>query len=535
MHASAFGLLLLILAADPLEFSLPLKTLERDLTNRDYQSVLATMIPTDLRAEWQRVATPDNYHVFLRDHGGLDAVQSDPALKASYERRKEVADKFLQLMREAYAAKNQKPPFADPAVLLKALESADRRGNVGLGPQLAIAPILPAPGAERQWTTLRGPTQQGDVTRSALPRAFTRLWETLLPGKGNSAPIVWNDEIFVTCEGPRPEQEGSSPDRFLVALDRRDGKVLWQHAAPRPAETEKLYWKNTFASSSVVTDGERVIAFLGNSGLVCCDLAGTRLWQRDLGVFPTMHGPGTTPVLYEDLVIVVQDQTRGKSMFAAFDKRTGEPRWSHDRPNQPGWSSPVVLRIGDRDELIYNGANTVQSYDPKTGQELWRVAGSSEESIPMIVAGGGLLYSTSGRNGPIFAIQPGGSGDITKSHVVWRNERGGPHVPTPSYLDGRLYVINDTGILATLNARTGETLWQQRLRGRFSMSPLVIGDRLLIISEEGQITVFKAGDAFESLAEADLKATVYASPALLDGRLYVRTAESVVCLGDKSP
>lgn len=517
--------------ADDGDFSLPLQTLEHDLTSEDYRAVLATMIPTDLRAEWQRVGTPDNYHLFAKQHGGLDALSANPDLKKSYDRRKEVADKFLQLMREAYDARKQKPPFADPALLTKVLESADRRGQNIEQSRLSIEPILPAAGAMQYWPGLRGPTQQGLVLNSKLPPRWDQIWKTSLPGKGNSAPVVWGDRIFITAEGARPESAETSPDRFLIALDRKTGDVLWKHAAPKPSETEKLYWKNTFASSSVVTDGEHVIAFLGNSGLLCCDVAGNQLWHADLGTFPTMHGPGTTPVLYKDLVIVIQDQTKGHSLFAAYDKRTGQKRWQRDRRNQPGWSSPVVLRIGDRDELIYNGANVVSSHHPDTGEEIWRIIGSSEESIPMMVWGGGLLYSSSGRNGPIFAIRPGGNGDITESHIVWRNERGGPHVPTPAYRDGNLYIINDTGILTCLNALTGETVWQHRLRGRFSMSPLVVDELLLIISEDGFATVFRAGDKYESVAEHDIGESVLASPALVDERLYVRTASSVICIG----
>lgn len=516
---------------DANRFSLPLQTLKRDLTSEDYRAVLATMIPTDLRAEWQRVATPDNYHLFAKQHGGVEELAKNPGLKKSYESRKEIADQFLQLIKEAYEAKKQKPPFADPVLLVKVLESADRKGTHVEQTKVSIEPVMPAPEAMRYWPGLRGPTQQGLVLQSTLPAQWDQIWKTELPGKGNSAPIVWKDQIFVTAEGPRPEAADASPDRYLIAIDRNTGDVLWKHAAPKPGETEKLYWKNTFASSSVVTDGEHVIAFLGNCGLLCCDPAGNRLWHVDLGTFPTMHGPGTTPVLYKDLVIVIQDQTKGRSLFAAYDKRTGQQRWQRDRKNQPGWSSPVVLRIGERDELIYNGANVVSSHNPETGEEIWRINGSSEEAIPMLVWGGGLLYSSSGRNGPIFAIRPGGQGDITESHVVWRNERGGPHVPTPAYRDGKLYIINDTGILTCLDALTGDTVWQHRLRGRFSMSPLVIKDQLLIISEDGLVTVFRAGDKFESLAEHEIGESVLASPALVDGRLYVRAASSVICIG----
>ncbi len=518
-------------AAEPEPFSLALQTLERDLTDSDYHAVLATMIPTDLRAEWQRVATPDNYRLFEK-RLGVEKLESDPTLQRAYEHRKEIADRFLKLMADAYATKKQKPPFADEGLLIKVLENADKRGLGDAAPKVSITPISPATDAENHWPSFRGPMQQGVVLRGDLPKAWNTLWKTPLPGRGNSSPIVWNNAIFLTSEGPRPETADASPDRFLLALDRGDGHILWKHTAPVPKETEKLYWKNTFASSTMVTDGERVIAFLGNSGLVCCDLAGNRLWHTDLGVFPTMHGPGTTPVLYRDLVIVVQDQTKGTSLCAAYDKRTGEPRWKNERPNQAGWSNPVLLRIGDRDELIYNGANIVISYDPATGKELWRVNGSSEESIPMIVTGGGMLFSASGRNGPILAIRPSGNGDVTASHVAWRNERGGPHVPSPAYVDGRLYIVNDTGIATCLDATTGETVWQYRLRGRFSMSPLIFGDKLLVISEDGQITVFRTGKAFEAVDEHALGEGVLTTPAVLDGRLYIRTAENVLCIGE---
>jgi outer membrane protein assembly factor BamB len=520
-------------AAEPHPFSLALETLERDLTSADYHAVLATMIPTDLRAEWQRIGTPDNYHLFAKQHGGADAVAADPVLQRAYDRRKEVADRFLEMMADAYAAKKQKPPFADANVLLKVLESADRRGAGDVQGTLTIEPIYPADDAPRYWTGLRGSTQQGLVTHSTLPKSWDAVWSAPLSGRGNSAPILWADHLFVTAEGPRPEDLTQSPDRYLLAIDRRDGKLLWQHAAPKPTEVEALYWKNTFASSTVATDGERVIAFLGNSGLVCCDFTGKRLWHTDLGTFPTMHGPGTTPVIYRDLVIIVQDQRKGDSLFAAYDKHTGKKRWQHARPQQAGWSSPVLLRVGNRDELIYNGSHVVIGYDPATGSELWRAKGTTEESIPMIITGGGLLYSASGRNGPLFAIRPGGNGDVTESHVVWRNERGGPLVPSPAYHDGRLYQVNDTGILTCFDATTGDTLWVQRLRGRFSTSPLVIGDALLVVNEDGVATVFRAGEAFESVLEHDLGEPVLATPAVLDNRIYVRTAEQVLCLGEK--
>lgn len=204
-----------------------------------------------------------------------------------------------------------------------------------------------------------------------------------------------------------------------MSVDRGSGqRRLWTFTAPRPAEQEVLYWKNTLASSTPVTDGERVIVFFGNAGLFCCDFAGREQWHVDLGTFPTTHGPGTSPVLYGDLVIVIQDQNRGASLCAAFDKRTGRKVWQRERKNSMVWSNPVLRTIGERDELIYNGSNEILAYELTTGAELVRFGGTSIESIPMIATGGGLLFSTSGRNGPTFAIRPGGRGDVTQSHLV---------------------------------------------------------------------------------------------------------------------
>lgn len=524
---------------DAYPLSLPLQTLERDLKSDDYREVLGTMIPTDLAAEWQRVATADNYHRFAQEHGGLERVLQDERLQQAFERRKRIADDFLQLLSEAYAKKKIKPPFQDPAVLVKALASVDRRGAAA-AQSPAVEPLVSVPDAAKHWPGLRGFTGQGIVADTRIPARWSDsesiIWKAPLPGRGNSSPIVWGEKLFVTAEGsasPADGGEGKGPERLLLCFDRGTGSLQWSLRAPPPKELETLYWKNCFASSTPVTDGERVIAFFGNSGLICSDLNGNRQWHRDLGGFPTMHGPGSSPVLYDDLVIFIQDQTQGKSLAAAFDKRTGETRWQIERANNPCWSTPVLLRIGDRHELVFNGSQEVVSYDPGTGTELWKVQGTSIESIPMVVSGGGLIFSTSGRNGPTMAIRPGGRGDITETHVQWRNERGGPHVPSPAYHDDRLYLLGDTGILTCLNAQTGDTLWQQRLRGKFSMSPLLLNDRLLLVNEEGVSYLIQSGPRFKLLAENRLSETTVAIPAILEGRIYFRSHEHLICVGEQ--
>src|SRR4029077_15079991 len=159
-------------------------------------------------------------------------------------------------------------------------------------------------------------------------------------------------------------------DRWLLCYDRTTGALLWQKSAPKPAAQEKLYWKNSYASTTPVTDGQRVIAFFGNSGLVCFDFEGKQLWHQDLGTFPTMHGPGSSPVLHKNLGFVAQDQTQGESVFAAFDKTTGTKVWQHARPQAACWTTPPVLHVGDHAELVVNVSHTINAYDPETGEPI---------------------------------------------------------------------------------------------------------------------------------------------------------------------
>jgi hypothetical protein len=488
------------------------------------------MIPTDLEAEWQRVATSDNYFVFAEQHGGQAKIAADPALRTAYERRRHIADTFLAMIREAYAKRRRRPPFEDRTKLEGALESAGRRSRRdGDAKAISVRALMPSAGAERQWPRLRGPDGQGTTFDTDLPLHWgpneNVVWKVDIPGRGNSSPVVWDDRIFITTAS------ADGNERKIVCYARPDGKLLWQAAAPASAARESLYTKNTFASSTAVTDGQRVIAFFGNEGLLCVDFKGRQQWHVDLGLFPTMHGPGTSPVLYKDEVICIQYQTRGKSLFAAFDKRTGARLWQQERENAACWSTPVVIRIGDRDQLVYNGSGFIAGYEPETGKELWRVAGTSREAIPTVVVGGGLLISASGRNGPTMGIRPGGKGDLTETNVAWRNLRGGPHVPSPLFYEGRIYIVNDTGIATCIDAVDGRTVWQHRLRGRFSMSPIVAEGRILVTSEEGRSTIFQAGDTFQVVTENDLQEPVLATPALLGGRLYFHTASHLLCIG----
>jgi len=520
------------LRADDIDKKYPLgpqlRVLAQDADNAQYRElVLKKMLVTDLAAEWQREATEDNAESFLAQHGGKEKVLADPDLKRAYERRVQIRDRFRDLMRQGFKRHNAAAPFDRG----QKAEPAGTVTKVPVGPKLAISAVLPAAGAEKHWPRFRGPSGQGLTGLKGLPVTWSKdsdniLWRTKVPGQGNSSPIVWGEHIFVTSAS----EDGN--ERFLHCF-RKGGKLLWSRKAPeRPAETG-VRDKNGYATSTPVTDGERVIAFLGSCGLVCYDFKGELQWQYDDFRIATTHGSGSSPVLYKDSVILVQDQNRSPSIFVALDKRTGKLLWKRNRDRAMTWCTPVVLRVGDRDELIFGGAETVKGYDPKSGKELWSLKGPTYEVVPAVVFGNGLIYSASGRNGPTIALRPGGSGDVTETHLAWRAVRGGPHVPTPLYLDRRLYTVNDFGVATCHDAETGRLIWQQRITDRFSASPVEAGGLLYFPAESGVTYVLKAADRFEIVAENDLGAPILASPAVVDGKLLLRTQDELVCIAPK--
>jgi outer membrane protein assembly factor BamB len=289
--------------------------------------------------------------------------------------------------------------------------------------------------------------------------------------------------------------------------------------------------KNGYASATPVTDGERVIAFLGSCGLICYDFEGKLLWHYDQLKVKTTHGTGSSPILYMNLVILVQDQNQSESIFLALDKTTGKKVWEAKRTRGMTWTTPTIVRVGDHDELVVAGAETVRGYDPSTGKELWSLRGPTQEVVPALVVGKDALYCASGRNGPTLALRPGGAGDTTKTHLLWRAVRGGPHVPTPALVNGRLYTANDTGVFSCLDAATGELIYLERIAERFSASPIVSGDLLFFASESGVTYVVRTGERLNVVARNDLGSPILASPAVAEGRIFVRTEQELVCIG----
>jgi len=354
------------------------------------------------------------------------------------------------------------------------------------------------------------------------------LWKRPVPGRGNSSPIVWGDRLFVTTayDGGR---------RLSVRCYRRsDGMLLWERFAPE-GRAERVHPKNTQASATPVTDGRRVYVSFGSRGLMALDFNGAVVWHRDLGEIDNYHGTAGSPLLYRDRVIIYQDQSSG-SFVAAFDKENGRTVWQTERSASVGWGTPLAIRAGDHDELIVSSQHVVQAYDPQTGRELWRCRGNLFEVIPTPVVGHGLVFCASGRAGPTLAIRPGGRGDVTDTHLVWKSAKGSPFVPSPLVYGDYLYLINDMASIATcIEATTGRVVWQERLgrpqREGFSASPVAVDGKIFFTNDEGDTFVVRAGGQFELLRVNRLGERVFASPALVDGRWYIRTEGHLLAIG----
>ena len=394
--------------------------------------------------------------------------------------------------------------------------------------------MIPVEGdGARYWPRWRGPSGQGLVAGTGYPDAWSDtdnvVWRTPIPGRGNSSPVVWGDQIFLTTA-----QEGGRR-LSIMSYRRSDGQLLWETSAPG-SFVEHVHQKNTQASATPTTDGMRVYVSFGSRGLMAVDLLGNLLWHQDVGRISNYHGSAGSPLLYDGKIIIYQDQQRG-AFVAAFDAATGDPVWETPRRASVGWGSPVAIRVGDHDELIVSSQRSVNAYDPQTGRELWNCGGNLFEVIPTPAVGAGLVFCVSGRAGPTLAIRPGGRGNVTETHVAWKTTRGSPFVPSPLVYGDYLYTVNDMASIVTcFEAATGEVMWQERLgrprREGFSASPIAVDGKVFFTNDEGLTFVLRAGPEFELLHINDIGARTLASPALVDGRWYIRTARELLSIGE---
>jgi outer membrane protein assembly factor BamB len=389
-----------------------------------------------------------------------------------------------------------------------------------------------------RWPAWRGRNGQGIAAGGNPPLRFGPhegvRWKTDAR-PGNSSPVAWAGQVLVTAQ----LDDSDPPTLGVMAFDRRDGRLMWQAVAG--SARGPTHEKNGYASASVATDGQRVVACFGATGLFCCDLSGKLLWKAELGQVEQQWGTAASPILHEDLVVQVCDSEK-ESYLAAFDKSTGRRVWRVPRPSKACWSTPIVVRApssrGPRDELIVNGTSGpeeadgwVIAYAPADGRELWRQRGTTHLVTPTLLVGGGLVFSLSGRNGPVMALRPGEQRDADRT--VWRSQRGGPYIPSGLLYRNRLYVLTDPGMLACYNPGNGQELWRLRLRGPFSASLVAAAGRIYAVSERGTVYVVAAGDRTQLLAENPLGERTLATPAIVDGELLLRTQQRLYCFAGR--
>jgi outer membrane protein assembly factor BamB len=410
---------------------------------------------------------------------------------------------------------------------------------------LAVATLSAAPADVRMvevtgegakyWSRWRGPSGQGHVPAGQYGDRWSPTtniqWKVSIPGRGNSSPIVWGDRIFLTTARDQGQRLS------MLAFSRKDGAQLWETFIPQNG-VEYPHEKNGYASATAATDGELVYASFGRHGLVAFDFSGKIVWHRQFGVIDNYHGPAGSPVLYKDRVFIYQDANPApgqRAFIGAFDKKTGKTLWETPRSETVGWGTAVVLNTGERDELVVSSQRRVAAYDPASGKELWTARGMTFEVIPTPVVGHGLVIASSGRAGPTMAIRPGGSGDVTATHVAWSSPKGSPFVPSGIIVDDLLYLVNDMqSILTVYEAATGALVYQDRLgvaqRESFSASPVHVNGKIFFTNDEGQTFVVHAGRKFNLLHVNELGARTLASPALVDGTWYWRSGESLLAI-----
>lgn len=415
---------------------------------------------------------------------------------------------------------------------------------------------------DSNWPQWRGPESMGISAEKDLPLEWSASqnvkWKTPIMGRGLSSPIVWGKKIFLTTsiegavvpgaqapkhmEGDKefkhPDSVGADRSHTLkvMCLDRDTGKLLWERTAYEGTVYDDRHRKNTYASGTPATDGKMVYAFFGSEGLYAYDFEGKLVWKtQPFKLSLAGMGPGTSPTLHENLVIVQCDEEAGaKSFIAAYDKKSGKEVWRTPRKVQASWTTPILVRGTKRTELVTSGNESIISYDPLTGKELWRTKGVESNAIPTPVATSEMVYIAAGFPTKIaMALRLGATGEVKDSDIVWKYTKGIAYVPSPILYGDYLYLMTDRGIITCLNSKTGAVVYEGGrvpIPATFTASPVAFDNKLLLTSEDGDTFIIKAGAKHEIIGTNSLDEPVYASPAIADGKIFIRGEKNLYCI-----
>jgi len=374
----------------------------------------------------------------------------------------------------------------------------------------------------QDWPEFRGPTGQGNSDERGLPLLWSETknvrWKVAIPGRGWSSPAIQGDRIWLTTA----TDEGKS--LRAISLDRNTGAILQNVEVFRLKSLGNLNSKNSQASPTPVLEGDRVYLHFGAYGTACINQSGEIVWKTRLDYDNGQHGPGGSPVIYDNLLILSCDG-QDVQYVIALDKLTGKVRWKKLREGYQAYTTPLVVRLPAGDQVISPGAFRAVSYEPRTGKELWQVRyGDGFSNVPRPVYGDGLVFICTGFQQPsLLAVRLDGRGDVTKSHIAWTLKRGVSLTPSPLLVGDELYMVSDNGVASCIDAKTGASHWQVRLGGNHSASPIYADGRIYFLSEEGESVVIAPGKEFKALAKNQLDGPTLASMAVSGASIFVRS------------
>lgn len=386
----------------------------------------------------------------------------------------------------------------------------------------------------QQWTRFRGPNGNGQSDAANIPVQWSPgdyNWKIDLPGIGHSSPVIWGERVFVTSADPK------SGDLFVICVAADDGRKLWQKRFA--SDPYHLHVRNSFASSTPAVDGERLyitVVTPEHYRMIALTHEGEVAWRVDLGGFVSQHGYGISPMLYEDLVIVGNDN-RENSFLAALDRATGEERWRVEcKSDRAAYSTPCVRKTASGgEELIFNSsAHGITAVDPRTGKVNWEIQVFDKRSVSSPILAGGLVFGSCGSGGGgnfVVAVRPGDGGK--KPKLAYKIDKSAPYVPTPVACGDLVFLWSDKGVVTCIDAATGEVHYRKRVGGNYSGSPVCVDGRLYCIAEDGEVVVLAASKEFKPLARNPLGDDSRATPAVADGTMYLRTYHTLVSLGGK--
>lgn len=409
---------------------------------------------------------------------------------------------------------------------------------------LAALLLLTTTAQAENWPQFRGPTRQGLSTETNLPITWSTtsniLWKTAIPGESWSSPITWNDRVFVTTA----TDNGQSCR--VLSLNASSGAILWDREAFQQVPRRKEE-RNTYSTPTPATDGERVYACFGDGSFVAFNFAGDILWTNRNYPFYSQHGLGSSPILYKDLLIMARDGSSDgedkklgwqtpwdKSYVIALDTKTGVERWKAKRGlSRISHGVPNIWEQNGKAQVISEAGDVVQGFDAASGERIWSSEVIGEGKVPSMVLGEGLAFTSGGWGGKetIKAFRLGATGDLKESNLVWEQRKGMPKLPSMIYLKPNLYAIGGGGVVTCMKADTGELVYQERVGGNFSASPISADGLIYLLSDEGVTTVIKAGEEFKILATNTLPEKAQASMAVSNHHLLIRTIGQLYCIG----